>query len=113
MHPEGHIISAGGPCQQLWHGQGCPLFDVVHPAFPLPTTASPTLQGAVEDSDGEAVVACDMSEPCKFPSLDSGQRQPHFLVMLRLIVNAFERPCNTHVRFQHSGDGFEQYKRMI
>ena len=27
----------------LLHRQGCPLFDVVHPAFPLPTTsASPT-----------------------------------------------------------------------
>ena len=32
------------------------LFDVVHPAFPLPTTASPTLQGALEDGFGEASV---------------------------------------------------------
>ena len=30
---------------QSWHEQGCPLFDVVHPAFPLPTRASPTLRG--------------------------------------------------------------------
>ena len=37
------------PCEQFWHGQGCPLFDVDHPAFPLPTTASPTLQGALKD----------------------------------------------------------------
>ena len=28
------VFSAGGPCQQFCHGQGCPLFDVVHPAFP-------------------------------------------------------------------------------
>ena len=51
------------------------------------TTASPTLQGAVNDGLGEAIVACDlpeiknglgeavlacdMPEPCKFPSLDS------------------------------------------
>ena len=28
---------------------GSPLFDVVHPAFPLPTMASPTLQGAVKN----------------------------------------------------------------
>ena len=28
--------------QSFLHGQGCPLFDVVHPAFPLWTTASPT-----------------------------------------------------------------------
>ena len=47
------VFSAGGPCEQFWRGQGCPLFDVVHPAFPLPTTASPILQR-------EAVVACDM-----------------------------------------------------
>ena len=32
--------------------------------FPLPTTASPTLQGALKDGFGEAVVACDMSELC-------------------------------------------------
>ena len=25
-------FSAGGPCEQLWHGQGCPLFYVVHTA---------------------------------------------------------------------------------
>ena len=36
-------------CEQLWHGQRCPLFDLVHPAFPLPTTASPTLQHALKD----------------------------------------------------------------
>ena len=31
------VFSAGGPCEQFWHGQGCPLFHVVHPTFPLPT----------------------------------------------------------------------------
>ena len=55
----------------FWHGQRCQLFDVVPPAFPLPTTASPTLQGALKDGFGEAAVACDMPEPCKFPSHDS------------------------------------------
>ena len=64
-------LSAGGFCEQIWYGQGCPLFDVVHPVFPLPTTASPTVQGALEDGFGEAVVACDMPKPCKFPSFDS------------------------------------------
>ena len=48
----------------------CPLFDVVHPTFPLLTTASPTLQGALKDDFREAVVACDMPKPCKVPSLD-------------------------------------------
>ena len=50
------------PCEQFWHGQGCPLFDVVHQAFLLPTTASPTLQGALKDGFGEAVMARDMPE---------------------------------------------------
>ena len=44
--------------------------DIVHPAFPLPATASPTLQGALKDGFGEAVVACDTLEPCDFPSLE-------------------------------------------
>ena len=37
-------------------GGACPLFVVVHPAFPLPTTASPTLQGALKDGFGGAVM---------------------------------------------------------
>ena len=45
--------------------------DVVHPAFPLPTTALPTLQGAMKECFEEVVVACDMPESCKFLSLDS------------------------------------------
>ena len=43
------VFSAEGPCEQFWHGQICPLFDIVHPAFPLPTTALPTLQGALKE----------------------------------------------------------------
>ena len=38
-------------------GSGCSLFDAVHPAFTLPTTASPNLQGASKDGFGEVVVA--------------------------------------------------------
>ena len=53
----------------------CPLFNVVHPTFPLPTTASPSLQGVLKDDFGQAVVACDMPEPCLFPSLDSCQKR--------------------------------------
>ena len=62
-------FSAEGSCEQFWHGQGCPLFDVVRVAFPLPTAALPTLKGALKDSFREDVVACDMPEPCTFPSL--------------------------------------------
>ena len=59
----------------MWHGQGSPLFDVVNPVFSLPSTVSPTLQGVLKDGFGEAVAACDMSEPCKIPSLDSCQKK--------------------------------------
>ena len=37
--------------------------------------ALPTLQGAMKDGFGEAVAACDMPEPCKFPSLDTCQKR--------------------------------------
>ena len=53
-------------------GRECPLF--VYPAFPLPTIALSIHQGALKDAFGEAVLACDMPEPCKFPSLDSCQK---------------------------------------
>ena len=36
----------------------------VRPAFPVPTTASPTFQGTLQDGFAEAVVARDMPEPC-------------------------------------------------
>ena len=76
--------------------------DVVHAAFPLPTTASPFLQGAMKDGFGEVVVACDKPEPCKFPSLDSCQKRflwthkevdlaPHPVVGLVLQVGDAEK----------------------
>ena len=43
--------------------------------FSLSTTASPTLQGAVNAVFGVPVMACDIPEPCKFPSLDSCQNR--------------------------------------
>ena len=83
------VFSAGGPSDQFWNGQGCPLYDVLA-AFPVLTTVLPTpqggpssiscadhgtahLQGAQKDGFGEAAVACDMPDPYKFPSLDSCQ----------------------------------------
>ena len=57
-------VFSAGHCEQLWHGQRHPLLDVVHPAFSLLTTASPTLKGALRDGFREDVVACDMPKPC-------------------------------------------------
>ena len=64
-----------GPCEQFWHGQGCSFFDVVLLEFPLLTMALPTLEGALKDGFGEAEVACNMPEPCKFSSLDSRRKR--------------------------------------
>ena len=47
----------------------------VHRASLLPTTASPTLQGALKDGFGEAVAVCDMPEPCEFPPLGNRQKE--------------------------------------
>ena len=69
------VFSARLPCEQFCHGQGCPLFVVVHRAFPLPTTASSTHQGALKDGFGEVVATCDRPEPWKVPSLDSYQKR--------------------------------------
>ena len=49
--------------EQFWHGQRRQLTAVFHPAVPLPTTASSTLQGALADGFGEAVGVRDMPEP--------------------------------------------------
>ena len=62
------VLSAVGSCEQFWHGQGYQLFGVAHPAFPMPTTA-------LKDGFGEAVVACDMPEPCKFLFFDICQKR--------------------------------------
>ena len=44
------VFSAGlgGPREQFWHGQGCPLFDVLHPAFPLSPTPKRALRTVSE-----------------------------------------------------------------
>ena len=69
------VFPAGVRCEQFWHGQGCALLDVIHPAFSLPITASSTLQGVLKDGFGEAVVACDMPEQYEFSSLDTCQKR--------------------------------------
>ena len=52
------------------NGQGRPLFDVVYPAFALPTTASPDVLGALKNGFGETAVPRDMPKLFQFPSRD-------------------------------------------
>ena len=79
-----------------------PPFDIVHTAFPLPTTESSALQGALKNGFGEAVVTCDMPEPRELPSLDTCQKRflrthkegdlaPHPFVSLALQVGDAEK----------------------
>ena len=74
------VFSAWGHCEQLWHGQECPLFDFVYLAFSLPTTASSVLKGALKDDFEDVVVACYMPEPCKFPCLDRWRQKRYLSV---------------------------------
>ena len=61
-----------------------------------------TLQEALKDGFGDAVMMCDMPEPCKFPSLDSCQERflwtykeadlaTHSIIDLLLKVGGTER----------------------
>ena len=90
------VFSAEGPCEQFWYGQGCPLFHVFHLAFHRRPRRRPP---ALKNGFGEAVVACDKPEACKFPSLDSCQKRtlmevdlaPHPVVGLVLQVGDTEK----------------------
>ena len=56
--------------------KGRPLFDVVHQAFPLPTTSSsPTLQGALKDGFEDAWLMTRQNHFSEFPSFDSCQKR--------------------------------------
>ena len=51
------LFSAGDHYEQFRHGQGRPLFYLVHPAFPVPTTRRrPLSERAMKDGFGMANV---------------------------------------------------------
>ena len=69
-------------------GRNVFFFFKVRLAIPLPTTASPTLQDALKDGFGEAVVACDSCQK-KFLWTHKGvDLAPHPVVGLVLQVGA-------------------------
>ena len=61
--------------EQFWCGWGRPVFDVVYSAFRLTVKALPTVQDALKDGFGEAVVARDVTDPCEFLSLYSHRKR--------------------------------------
>ena len=67
------ILSQCFPQEVLMSGPEM-VFDVVHSALSLQSTALPSLQGTLKDGCREPVVAFDMPEPCKFLFLDSYQK---------------------------------------
>ena len=81
------VFSVGGH-----HGQGFPLFCVDCAAFPLPTTASSTLQGFLKNGFGETVMAFRMPQPCKCSSLDSCHKR--FLWALKEVDLALHPVCS-------------------
>ena len=98
------VFSAGGPCEQFWYRQGCPLWCCPCSIF---SADYGVLQGVLKHSFGEAVMVCDMPEQCKFPSLDSCQKRfpwthkevdltPHPVVGLVLQVRDAEK-CPHHL----------------
>ena len=56
--------SVGGHLVQFLHGQRRPVFDVIHPAFPVLTAASSSLQDALKDAFEEAVVFAEHAQTC-------------------------------------------------
>ena len=92
--------------------------------------ALPTLQSALQDGFAEAVMACDMPEPCNFPSHDSCQKRfllthkevdlaPHLVVGLVLQVEDEEsflkyvvsKAWITFVHSQHTESVFHSHGR--
>ena len=58
----------------------------VYSAFPLPTTASTTLQAVLKDGFGDTFMTLDMPEPCKYLSLDSCQKRLLWPITRQLIL---------------------------
>ena len=71
------VFSAGSHCEQFVHRQECPFFNVVHLASFFSAdrgVAHPPTRFFFFFFE-EAVVTRAMTEPCKFPSLDSCQKK--------------------------------------
>ena len=75
---KGLVFSAGIHGEHFWHWQGCPLFDVVHPAFPCRPRRHPSCQGALKAVLEGAVMACDTPEPCKIPACQKTDKRDLF-----------------------------------
>ena len=59
------------------------------------------LQGALKDGFGEVVVACDMPETCKFPSLETVARRDSYGLTKELILLRTQSMVNIRQREIH------------
>ena len=57
------VFSVGGHHEQFWYVQGCPVFEVVHTVFPLPTTRPTEICQCLTDLH-RITLLCD-----KFPDM--------------------------------------------
>ena len=69
------VFSAGDPCEQLWHGHVCSLFNCCLCSIPSADNGVAHSPRCPEGEIRDPVVLCDTPEPCKFPSLDSCQEK--------------------------------------
>ena len=83
------VFSAGGPCEQFWHGQGCPVFDVVSSsissvdhgvAHPPECPEGWLLRGRHGVWHARTVLTYfRLKKRASLTALDSQQRKPSFL----------------------------------
>ena len=97
------VFSAEGHCEQSCQGQGCPLFDVVHPAVPLSTMVSPTLPGGLKVLerlswhvwDVWTVPAC----VCSWTTASSTSLQVYIRNVVCFYIKTYSPPyCRTNVQ---------------
>ena len=106
-------------CEQFWHGQECPLFDVVQPTFPLLTTASCTLQGAPVTlppvyREARSLRSLDKSAFCKdsrtlLPPSDCSADQ--LLLAVRAVLNEHAPECRRRVRRAGSSPWYPEIRK--
>ncbi|KAH3696061.1 hypothetical protein DPMN_083524 [Dreissena polymorpha] len=65
---------SGVCCEEYFvHGKGCPLFDIIYPAFLLTATTSTSLQRALKNNIAQSEVPGNVYKPSGFSLFDGRQ----------------------------------------